>query len=265
MLQEDPDKSVRRDFLDVFHHRLLSLLYRELIRFRLWGEQTTDLRDRWACRLMALAGFDVYDEPLKLRIHVSLLLKLAPLLAQQSRTAGALKIALEEVLGDELGGAEIIVREFAGSWTEIETESQTRLGERNSELGRTALLGRLAFDRAGSLEIQIGPVARRIYERFLPTGDLMPVLQDALSLFLRDPLDHRVILELAKAEAPRLCLVSSGGNEWLGRNTWLGARTERTLITVYPYARENRPAESIAPSSAGYYSPPPSRGVARAG
>ena len=91
---------------------------------------------------MALAGFDVYDEPLKLRIHVSLLLKLAPLLAQQSRTAGALKIALEEVLGDELGGAEIIVREFAGSWTEIETDSQTRLGERNSELGRTALLGR---------------------------------------------------------------------------------------------------------------------------
>jgi len=213
---------------------------------------------------MALAGFDVYDEPLKLRIHVSRLLKLAPLLAQHSRTAGALKIALEELLGDELAGAEIIVREFAGSWTEIETDSQTRLGERNSELGRTALLGRLAFDRAGSLEIQIGPVSRRIYERFLPTGDLMPVLQDALSLFLRDPLDHRVILELAKNEAPRLCLVS-GGNERLGRSTWLGARTERTLITVYPYARENRPAESIAPSSAGYYSPPPSRGVARAG
>src|SRR5262249_20998378 len=248
--QEDPDKPLRRDFLDVFHHRLVSLLYRELTRFRLWGEQTTDLTDPWACRLMALAGFDVYDQPLALRIPVYRLLRLRRLLAQQARTANSLKIALEELLGDQLEGAQITVLEFAGSWTEIETDSQTRLGTRNSQLGRTALLGRLAFDRAGSLEIQIGPVPRRIYERFLPTGDLIPVLHDAVSLSLRDPLDHRVVLELAKGDAPRLRLVT-GGNEQLGRNTWLGHRAQKTLITVHPYARETRPVESIAPLSAG--------------
>jgi type VI secretion system protein ImpH len=258
--QEDPDRSTQRDFLDVFHHRLISLLYRELVRLQLWGEQTTDLRDRWACRLMALAGFDVFEQPAPGKVPISRLLRLTPLLAQGVRPAWALKIALEELLGDQLGASRIELHEFVGIWAEVENGSRTRLGMSNHQLGRTMLLGGHVFDRAGSLEIQIGPVSRSVYERFLPDGDLSSLLHEILHLFMRDPLDYRIILEIEKRETPRLRLVSKGGGR-LGRDTWLGERAEKTRVTVYPYAREDRPLESIEAFSAQYYGSRPSRGV----
>ncbi|HXN40240.1 MAG TPA: type VI secretion system baseplate subunit TssG [Myxococcaceae bacterium] len=263
LTQEDPDRAVRGDFLDLFHHRLISLLYRELVRLQLWGEQTTDLRDPWACRLLGLAGFDVFEKPISSSIPVARLLRLTPLLAQGLRSAGALKTALEEVLGDQLRGAQLKLREFAGTWVTIEAESRTRLGVINHELGRTALVGQHVFDRAGGFEIHVGPVSRLTYERFLPGGDLLPLLQEVIALFLRDPLSYRVVVELDIGQAPRLRL-KAGGPERLGQSTWLGTRAEKTLVTTYPYAMEDRPQTAIEGFSPKYYSARPLRGVAYA-
>jgi len=242
--QEDPDHSVRRDFLDLFHHRLLSLLYRELMRFQLWAEQTKSLRDAWSSRLLALLGLDTYEQPLAVAIAPRDILRLAPVLARQSRTAVGLQLALETILGDRVEGGRIRVREFAGGWVTIDPPERTRLGVAKHELGREVVLGRRAYDRAGSFEIRVGPVSRRAYERFLPGGDLVAILHQIVSLFARDPLGYRVMVELAEGEAPNLRLASSGGNR-LGRDSWLGLRRQRTWVRTYPVTTENKP-EAIA-------------------
>ncbi len=243
--QEDPDRPVQRDFLDLFHHRFLALLYRELTRFQLWSEQTTSLRDAWSCRLFALLGLDGYEQSLAIRIPAHLVLRLAPLLAPRIRTPGALQLAIETALGDQLEGGRVSVREFAGDWVDIEPPDRTRLGVAKHQLGREVLLGRRAYDRAGSFEIQLGPMPRRVYQRFLPQGDLIGILHDVVSLFVRDPLSYRVVVELAQGEAPRLRLASSGG-ERLGRDSWLGLRKQSTWVRTYPVPRENQPGEPIA-------------------
>ncbi len=242
--QDDPDHSLRRDFLDLFHHRLLSLLYRELMRFQLWAEQTRDLRDAWSCRLFALLGLDTYERPLAATIAPRDVLRLAPVLVVQSRTPGGLQLALETILADRLEGGHVRVREFAGGWVPIDPPEQTRLGLAKHQLGRDVVLGRRAYDPAGGFEIQLGPVPRRVYERFLPEGDLVAILHQVVSLFARDPLGYQVLVELSEGEAPHLQLVRSGGNR-LGRDSWLGLRKQRTWVRTYPVTSEDKP-ETIA-------------------
>jgi type VI secretion system protein ImpH len=244
--QEDPDRSVRRDFLDLFHHRLLSLLYRELTRFQLWAEQTKSLRDHWSCRLFALLGLDTYEKSLPVDIAPSDILRLAPVLVLQSRTAAGLELSLDTILGDYLEGGQVRVCEFAGGWVSIDPPERTRLGTAKHQLGREVVLGRRAYDRAGSFEIQLGPVWRHVYERFLPEGDLAAMLHQVVSLFARDPLGYRVMVQLREGEAPHLRLASSGGNR-LGRDSWLGLRKERTWVRTYPVPSENKPEPIAVP------------------
>jgi len=244
--QEDPDHSLRRDFLDLFHHRLVSLLYRELARFQLSAEQTTTLGDGWSRRLFALLGLDTYEKPLAVGIAPRDVLRLAPVLAAQSRTARGLEVAIETILGDRLERGQVRVREFAGGWVPIDPPERTRLGVAKHQLGREVVLGRRAYDRAGSFEIQLGPVPRRVYQRLLPEGDLLPVLHEVVSLFARDPLGYRVMVELAAGEAPKLRL-SSGGENRLGRDSWLGLRKQRTWVRTYPVPSENKPEAIAAP------------------
>jgi len=52
VLHEDDEAPVRRDFLDLFHHRLLSLFYRTVVRYRLSSEHTTRLEDGWSLRAL---------------------------------------------------------------------------------------------------------------------------------------------------------------------------------------------------------------------
>src|SRR5215467_5244616 len=81
LLWPAPERSQRSAFAApprlLFHHRLLSLLYRELMRFQLWAEQTKSLRDAWSSRLLALLGLDTYEQPLAVAIAPRDILRLA--------------------------------------------------------------------------------------------------------------------------------------------------------------------------------------------
>jgi type VI secretion system protein ImpH len=221
--QEDPDRPVRRQFLDLFHHRVVSLLYRALSRYLLEGEATRAGDDVWSRRVLALAGLDTYERGPAVRLSVGQLLRLAPLLATRARTSRTLELALMDVLRDELGEAQVSVRQFAGSWVEVEPEQRMQLGRLNSHLGRTSMLGGRLFDRAGKFIIGISPLDGATYHRLLPEGDLSPLVREVVTLVVRDPLEYA--LELGVREdalgAFRLTMKSPAR---LGHNTYLGGR-----------------------------------------
>lgn len=227
--QEDPSQPIQRDFLDLFHHRLIALLYRAVSSYALWSEQTSDLRDRWSCRLFAILGFDRYEAPLESCVGPQHLLRLAPLMAGVARTPRSLGIALQEVLGDSLGEGRVKIREFSGSWVEIENSARMRLGLANNHLARNVMLGTRAFDRSDTFEIDIGPLTWGVYQRFLPDGDLRPLLDEVTKLFLRDSLEYRIKLRLAQGETPQMRLSGEGR---LGRDSWLGVKAGDTAVIL---------------------------------
>lgn len=217
--QEDEDEAYRREFLDLFHHRLLSLLYRIESKYRVTPESNRECTDQWAKRLLALAGFDTYEQPWQGRLPVWRLLRIAPLLATRSRTADRLETALEDVLGEDLEGARVTVHQFIGRWVDI--DARVRLGRAYHQLGRNMLLGGKAYDRTGKVRVHIGALPPSAFRRLLPGGDLLPVVKEVVKLFKRDPLEYELELELTESLNQTFQL-SSQPTAQLGRDTWLG-------------------------------------------
>lgn len=221
---EDPEKAVRRDFLDVFHHRLLSLFFRIRARYDLASGFNSGAEDRWSKRLLSMGGI-TGDEKLS-GIPSWRLLKLAPLLATRARTAHGLQLFIQDVLEDELGEAQIQVREFAGSWAELDVAQRTRLSRVNHQLGRNAVLGSRVYFRGGGFVIRAGPLDEKTYRRFLPDGDLLPVVQEAVDVYLPDPLEFKMELVLASQVATGFRL-SRAAPARLGRDTFLAGKGDQ--------------------------------------
>jgi type VI secretion system protein ImpH len=221
--QEDPDRPLRQQFLDLFHHRLLSLLYRALTRYMPEAEATRAGDDVWTRRVLALAGLDTYERGPSVGLSVSQLLRLAPLLATRARTGRTLELALSDVLREDLGEARVTVRQFSGSWVEVDAEQRMMLGKLNSHLGRTSMLGGKLFDRAGKFIIGISPLEGGTYHRLLPEGDLSPLVREVVALVVRDPLECALELGVREDVLGAFQLKKKNAAR-LGRNTYLGGR-----------------------------------------
>lgn len=230
LLQEEADSSRRREFLDIFHHRLMSLFYRAQARCDLPNSRLSDGSDAWSRRLLSLLGFDdpatVYRGFPPWRA-----LRLAGLLGDGEVTAATLEIALGDVLATDLGEARVAIEQFVGSWVEVEPEHVTRLGQNAHCLGRDLLLGHRIFDRAGKFRVVIGPLSREGYLRFAEGSEPLRSLAQTIDTLVGDTLELEVVLWLSREAAPSLQL-SSRGTTRLGKNGWLGGQSRETRIPV---------------------------------
>src|SRR5262249_19374853 len=115
------------------------------------------------------------------------------------------------------------VRQFSGSWMEVEPEQRMMLGKLNSHLGRTSMLGGRLFDRAGKFIIGIAPLDGPTYHRLLPEGDLSPLVREVVTLMVRDPLECALELGVSEDVLGAFQLKMKAPDR-LGRNTYLGGR-----------------------------------------
>jgi len=226
LLQEESERT--REFLDIFHHRLLSLLYRALARYDVPNGWLTDGSDAWSRRLLSLVGFDVEG---KSRLPAWRSLRLAPLLNEGEVTAAALEVALADVLEADLEGSSVRVEQFVGTWARLEMSELTKLGRSRTRLGRDLLLGRSVFDRAGKFRIVIGPLTRASYLRFAEGSEALRRISELVSAILPGTLEYEVLLWLERDAAPCLEL-SSQGRTRLGKDSWLGGQRREARIPV---------------------------------
>jgi type VI secretion system protein ImpH len=243
LLFEDDEAPVRRDLFDLFHHRLLSLFYRTVVRYRLSSEHTTRLEDGWSLRALALSSVDAHGPRIPGELSGAELLTLAPVLVHRTRGASGLGAALRARLGPHLEGAELSVRECFGRWTEVDEGSWTRLGRACSTLGRDLLVGHRLFDRSGCFAVAVGPTTWSIYERLRPGGDLHRRAAEIIAWTVRDPLDWVLLVTLLPNETPGLQL-SARGISRLGQSTWLRRRSEQTVLMVEGSPCSSNPSPS---------------------
>lgn len=204
-------------FLDVFHHRLLSLFYRA----RAQAEPAISLDRADSDRYAEFVGsmFGIGAPGLRERDEVSDFAKLhfAGLLANNARPASGLVSILREYFK-----LPVHVEQFVGHWMRLPLEIQSRLGGlgEGNRLGVSTVVGREVWDSQNKFRIVIGPVGYDDYRRMLPGGDSMKRLVAWVRNYVGGALAWDVRLILKKEEVPALRLGGGAAGTRLGWTTW---------------------------------------------
>jgi type VI secretion system protein ImpH len=206
-------------FLDLFHHRIISLFYRAWLkhRFHIAYERGED--ENLTHHLLDLGGLGLESDQEHLPIAREAAAFYTGLLAAEPRSA----VALEQLLGDYFG-VPVVIEQFIGGWYRIGVADQCAMDEpvASSQLGRGAVVGDEIWDMQARVRVRIGPLTRAQFDTFLPTGDAHAVLGSLVRLYAHDQFDFEVQLVLEKEEVPPLQL---GADEVvepkLGWSTWI--------------------------------------------
>jgi type VI secretion system protein ImpH len=220
-------------FLDVFHHRMVSLFYRA----RAAADPAVSLdrpdSDRFADYVGSLFGIGAPGMRGRDEIGDFAKLHFAGLMANQRRPAAGLVTILRAYFK-----LPVEIEQFVGHWMTIPLDGQTRIGmdDRGNRLGTSAVLGKKVWDCQHKFRLVIGPVDYDDYERMLPGGASMTRLVDWVKSYAGTVLDWDVRLVLKRPEVPPLQL----GARRLGWTTYLASgpavRDARQLL-INPTAR----------------------------
>jgi type VI secretion system protein ImpH len=206
------------EFLDLFHHRLLSLFYRAWANKEPTVQYDRPAEDRFHTYIGSLLGIgspelqhrDVMPDDNKLYF--------AAHLGSQTRHVSGLTALLRSFFQVPLQ-----VEEFVGEWLKIPAESQSRLGRPlGGQLGMDAVLGRYSWQRQYKFRIHLGPMGLQEYEELLPGGEKLRLLGTVIRNYLGDELNWDVKLVLRKEDVPPARLGKYGR---LGLTTWAVSQT----------------------------------------
>ncbi len=214
-------------FVDIFHHRMMSLLYRAWASSRPTVNLDRPARDRFAIYAGALFGLgqpalrDLDDLPDHAKLHF------AGILAMQSRPAEGLRTLLENFFY-----LPARVQEMQGAWMRLPRESRLRLGETEDTgmLGSSTVLGASVWGCQQRFRIVLGPLGLADLERMLPGRASIGRLVALVRNFIGDEKDWDLQLVLRREEVPALQLGREGQ---LGWTSWLsGSARDRDADDV---------------------------------
>ena len=203
------------DFLDIFHHRYLTHLYRAWAQ----GQAAAGLDradDETFTRYVApLTGHDPWEiRDAVLPAHARL--AASTHLAREARNPDGLAQTLAHFFA-----VPVRLQEFVVHWIRIDEEDRTRLGRPHpsSVMGTGAILGEVVADRQHKFRLVLGPLRLDQYLRFTPRGRDLPLLVEWVRAFVGHEFVWEVELRMRVDSLPPARLDDT---ERLGWSTWLG-------------------------------------------
>ena len=218
IIQDSDGESNRRDFLDLFHHRAISLQYRSSEKYLLSKRIQPGMKDEVSNWLFALLGFrgvmGLDSPPLK---HPNRLLANLGLLATQNRSAAM----VGKIISHYFAHIPVNVEEFIQRQVDISSEQRSYLGRSNTTLGEDMTIGASLQDRAGKFRLWLGSLSFKRFSDFLPGHSDFDELISLVRYLVQDPLAFDVGLILEENEIPELNLKADNPCR-LGWSAWLG-------------------------------------------
>lgn len=217
------------NFLDLFHHRYLTHLYRA------WEQAQAaaglDRRDdepfsRYVSRLTGNDPEHIRSSPLPPHARLAA----SAHLVREARNPDGLAMTLAHFFN-----VPVQIEEHVLHWINIAEEERTMLGRasESSVMGEGALLGEAVPDRQHQFRIVIGPLSLVQYLHLTPHGRDLPLMIEWVRAFVGLEYQWEVELKVATSAATPARL---GGEEQLGWTTWLGesdAALEATTGMVF--------------------------------
>ncbi len=244
-----------RDFLDLFHHRVISLFYRawEKYRFPIGYERASraggdDSEDFFTACLYCLLGLGTGRLRGRMEFDDEALLFYSGHFARYPRSAVALQMMLSDYFEFP-----IRVEQFQGQWLYLSEEDQSSLPcprwprGLNVQLGSGVVIGDRVWDIEGKFRLRLGPLSYDQFRSLMPTGDVLRPLCQLVRTYVGGQFDFDVQPVLIAAEVPwcRLggVLPGNGGPDpaRLGWNTWIRGRPFDHHVTDAVFSMEGLP------------------------
>jgi type VI secretion system protein ImpH len=223
-----------RDFLDIFHHRLISLFFRSWLKYRYERAFAAPQRDVMTEYLRLLCGLPPGTDAETLGVAPLRMLRYAGTLTQHPRSA----TTLGGLLSDFWAGLPITVQQFVGHWLPVAAADQNRMGNLNCALGTDLTVGEQVYDLNGMFYIRIGPVDWETYLTFVPGGTRFRQTRAIALLYRCDPLAFSFEVTLRAGEVPELCLSSTGAVGALGLTSWVRTADLGETTVVFAASEE---------------------------
>lgn len=206
-----------RDFLGIFEHRLIGLMYQVRRRHRVAFDRTPPHRTAMARYLYSLIGLGTPGLRDRMTAPDRSLLQHAGILTHHPRSLAAVCSLIGALFGVPVQGRKLI-----GAWQTVDARDLARLGRqgRNNALGRTAMAGRRIWQQDARVRLILGPLGKADFARLLPGTSGFAALCE-LSLFcIGDPaLELEVEIRPDPAALPpaRLSRIDGARLGWTAR------------------------------------------------
>lgn len=216
-IRADADTAMGRHFLDMFHHRLTSFVYRSWEKYRYILQYRPGAGDPFSNRMFALIGLGHAQLRKHGHIEWARLLPYLGMIGMKVRSASL----LSGVVSHYFGNVPAQVLEYVRHKTTIDPMQRNQLGVVNCSLGVSSMLGEKVYDLNTKFRLRIGALDFAAYREFLPGGRDHATLRELVAFTLVDQFEYDVELLLRADDVPRTTL--AGDNQTrLGYSTWLG-------------------------------------------
>ncbi len=204
-------------FLDLFHHRLISLFYLTWKKYRFAENYVPGGKDRFSSYLLSLIGLGTPGLLGGIGVPPESLIFYGGLLAGPVPSAAGIARAVEY-----FSGTTADVEQFIDQMISINPEDQTRLGLANGRLGMDAFCGSWAWENQTKFRVRLGPMGYHHFLRLLPSGNLLRPIFSLVRYMAGIEYEFEIRLILRREEIPPCVLgMESPGSPRLGWTTWL--------------------------------------------
>lgn len=227
IVSSDIDHSNVQDFLDLFNHRSVALLYRVWRKYRYYASYQYGARDLFSERVYSFLGLSRSHLDRKDGLNWVRLLPYTGLLSLYGHSATMLR----RVISHYFDGVQTDIEEWVPRRVRIPVEQMTRLGSERSQLGSDLIVGESVPDVSGKFRVWLGPLDFEQFQSFLPDGENHEPLKALIRIVLRDQLDFDLALILDDKARPHFKL-GAGAVSRLGWSGWLGTPDIGSEIVV---------------------------------
>jgi type VI secretion system protein ImpH len=218
---------VLKNFLDIFHHRMVSLFYQAWQKYRFTIAYERGERDRFSHHLMDLVGQGTRGLENRLDVRDDTLLYYSGLLSLHTHP----EAALQRIIWDYFD-VRVEIEQFVGAWHRLEESNLCHMGWESGaseELGGGAIVGDEIWDQQSGVRIKLGPLRLDQYLDFLPSGTAYQPLKALAKFVGRGEIDFQIQLILRKEDVPACELgVEPEDPPRLGWTSWAKTQPLRT-------------------------------------
>lgn len=223
--------SVLKDFLNIFSHRINTLMYRSWGKYRLDTDKSyqanlTQYQSTIDLMLTSLAGESFPKDERSTAYFAGLTF------ASTRSTQKLINII------HDLSGLKVSINEFKGKWIELGDDQLSRMknskfGQGFNQLGVNTMLGRRCWDLSSGFEVEFDVGDEETFVNLTPGGAMNELLSDVIKKIVGDGFDFNFKLKVDSKHCQSTQLSKDGFATKLGTSAWMGQNSDRNKTIDY--------------------------------